>query len=79
MEKRKKLRRRLLKARHSSKYFGTDIGVVLMTMNAGNIPFATNIIRPNEHESHYIYQAVSVVLYAFFSLTGNKKRSCPDP
>jgi len=53
--KKKKLRRRLLKARHSSKYFGTDIGLVLMTMNAGNIPFATNIIGPNEHESHYVY------------------------
>jgi len=53
--KKKKLRRRLLKARYSTKYFGTDIGLVLMTMSAANIPFATNIIGPNEHESHYIY------------------------
>lgn len=53
--KKKKLRRKLLKARYSSKYFGTDIGLVLMTMSAANIPFATNIISPNEHESHFVY------------------------
>jgi len=53
--KKKKLRRRLLKARYSTKYFGTDIGLVLMTMSAANIPFATSIIGPNEHESHFVY------------------------
>jgi TnpA family transposase len=51
----RKTRRRILKARHSPKYFGLDIGVVIMTMILGHIPFATNIIGANEHESHYIY------------------------
>ncbi len=51
----RKLRRRLLKARYSSKYFGTDVGMVLMTMGLGHIPFATRVIGANEHESHYIF------------------------
>lgn len=51
----KKTRRRLLKARHSPKYFGLDIGLVIMTMNVGHVPFVTNIIGANEHESHFIY------------------------
>ena len=51
----KKTRRRILKARHSPKYFGLDIGVVVMTMILGHVPFVTGIIGANEHESHYIY------------------------
>jgi len=51
----RKLRRRLIKARHSPKYFGLDIGDVIMTMSLGHIPFATEIIGANEHESHYLY------------------------
>lgn len=51
----RKLRRRLLKARYSSKYFGTDVGVVLMTMGLGHIPFVTKIIGANEHESHFVF------------------------
>lgn len=51
----KKTRRRILKARHSSKYFGTEIGVVIMTMLLGHVPFVTEIIGANEHESHFIY------------------------
>ena len=51
----KKTRRRILKARHSPKYFGLDIGLVIMTMILGHVPFVTGIIGANEHESHYIY------------------------
>ena len=51
----RKTRRRILKARHSPKYFGLDIGVVIMTMILGHVPFVTDIIGANEHESHYIY------------------------
>jgi TnpA family transposase len=51
----KKTRRRILKARHSTKYFGTDIGVVIMTMLLGHVPFVTEIIGANEHESHFLY------------------------
>lgn len=51
----KKTRRRILKARHSSKYFGSDIGVVIMSMLIGHVPFETGIIGANEHESHYIF------------------------
>jgi len=53
--KKKKTKRRILKSRYSTKYFGLDIGVVIMTMNLNNIPFVTNIIGANEHESHYTY------------------------
>lgn len=51
----KKTRRRILKARHSKKYFGTDIGVVIMTMLLGHVPFVTEIIGANEHESHFLF------------------------
>ena len=51
----KKTRRRILKARHSKKYFGTEIGVVIMTMLLGHVPFVTQIIGANEHESHFLY------------------------
>jgi TnpA family transposase len=51
----KKTKRRLLKARHSPKYFGLDIGVVIMTMNLNHLPLVTNIIGANEHESHYTF------------------------
>ncbi|MCX7126130.1 MAG: Tn3 family transposase, partial [Gammaproteobacteria bacterium] len=51
----KKTRRRILKARHSQKYFGYDIGLVIMTMGVNFLPFVTDIISPNEHESHFIY------------------------
>lgn len=53
--KKKKTRRRILKARHSPKYLGLDVGVVMMTMNLNNIPIVTNIIGANEHESHYSF------------------------
>ena len=53
--KKKKTRIRVLKSRHSPKYFGLDIGVVIMTMNLNNIPFVTNITGANEHESHFTY------------------------
>ncbi len=55
----KKTKRRILKARHSTKYFGTDIGVVIMTMTLNHVPFSTRIISPNDHESHYIYPMTS--------------------
>lgn len=53
--KKKKTKRRTLQSRHSPKYFGLDIGVVIMTMNLNNLPFVTNIIGANEHEGHYTY------------------------
>lgn len=51
----KKTRRRTLKARYSPKYFGLDVGLVVMTMSLGHVPFVTGIIGANEHESHYVY------------------------
>jgi TnpA family transposase len=51
----KKTRRRILKARHSTKYFGTDIGIVVMNMTLGHIPFVTRVTGANEHESHYVW------------------------
>jgi TnpA family transposase len=51
----KKTRRKILRARHSQKYFGFDIGVVIMTMSVNFLPFVTDIIGPNEHESHFTY------------------------
>lgn len=54
----KKTRRRILRARHSQKYFGFDIGVVIMTMSVNFLPFVTDIIGPNEHESHFTYPLV---------------------
>lgn len=53
--KKKKTKRRILKSRHSPKYFGLDIGVVIMTMNSNHVPFVTNIIGANEHEGHFTY------------------------
>jgi TnpA family transposase len=55
----KKTRRRILKARHSKKYFGTDIGLVIMTMLLGHVPFVTEIIGANEHESHFLFSMLS--------------------
>jgi len=51
----KKLRRHLLRARYSTKYFGSDVGMVLMTMGLGHIPFAAKVVGANEHESHYVF------------------------
>lgn len=51
----KKTRRRILRARHSQKYFGFDVGVVIMTMSVNFLPFVTDIVGPNEHESHFSY------------------------
>ncbi|CAN5408273.1 hypothetical protein BH10PSE19_BH10PSE19_03660 [soil metagenome] len=51
----KKTRQRILRARHSQKYFGFDIGIVIMTMSVNFLPFVTGIIGPNEHESHFSY------------------------
>ncbi len=53
--KKKKTKRRILKSRHSPKYFGLDIGVVIMTMNLNHLPFVTQIIGANEHEGHFTY------------------------
>lgn len=53
--KKKKTKRRTLQSRHSPKYFGLDIGVVIMTMNLNGLPIVTNIIGANEHEGHYTY------------------------
>lgn len=53
--KKKKTKRRILKSRHSPKYFGLDIGVVIMTMNLNHVPFVTKIIGANEHEGHFTY------------------------
>jgi len=53
--KKKKTKRRTLQSRYSPKYFGLDIGTVIMTMNLNNLPFVTNIIGANEHEGHFTY------------------------
>ena len=51
----KKTTRRTLKSRHSAKHFGLDVGVVIMTMTLNQIPFVTNVVGANEHESHFSY------------------------
>jgi TnpA family transposase len=51
----KKTRRRTMKARYSPKYFGLDVGIVIMTMTLNNVPFISKIIGANEHESHFSY------------------------
>lgn len=55
----KKTRRHILKARYSTKYFGTDVGVVVMTMSMNHVPFASRVISPNEHEGNFIYPMLS--------------------
>ena len=51
----KKTKRRFLRARFSRKYFGDDVGMVIMTMILNHVPFVSRIIGANEHESHFIY------------------------
>jgi len=52
----RKTRLRTLLARHSSKYFGCDVGVVILTMHLNLVPFCAEIIGANEHESHFSFE-----------------------
>lgn len=47
-----------IKARYSSKYFGLGKGVVSYTLFANCLPLSTKIIGANEHESHYLFDAI---------------------
>jgi TnpA family transposase len=42
-------------ARHASKYFGLQKGIVAYTLVANHIPINARIIGANEHESHYVF------------------------
>ena len=44
-----------IKARHSSKYFGTGRGVVAYSLLANHVPLETLLIGANEHESQYLF------------------------
>lgn len=54
----KKTKRRLFRARRSPKYFGLDIGMVIMTMHTGYAPFITEAVGANEHEGHYTFPLI---------------------
>ena len=47
-----------IKARHSSKYYGLGKGVSAYTLFANCLPICTKIIGANEHESHYLLDAL---------------------
>jgi Tn3 transposase DDE domain/Domain of unknown function (DUF4158) len=42
-------------ARHASKYFGLQKGIVAYTLVANHIPVNARIIGANEHESHFVF------------------------
>jgi TnpA family transposase len=44
-----------IKARYSSKYFGTGTGVVAYSLLASHVPLETMLIGANEHESQYLF------------------------
>lgn len=44
-----------INARYSPKYFGLMKGIVAYTLTANHVPINTEIIGPNEHESHYVF------------------------
>lgn len=44
-----------INARYSPKYFGLMKGIVAYTLTANHVPLNTEIIGPNEHESHYVF------------------------
>ena len=47
-----------IKARHSTKYYGLGKGVSAYTLFANCLPLCTKIIGANEHESHYLLDAL---------------------
>lgn len=65
--KKKKTKRRTLQSPYSPKYFGLDIGVVIMTMNLNNRPFVTNIIDANEPEGPFTYSMLMENITAIIS------------
>ena len=44
-----------LKARHSSKYFGKDKGVVAYTLLANHVALQTELLSANQHESYWVF------------------------
>ena len=52
------VRRRNQMARHSSKYFGMDVGVVVYTLLANHFPINAKTFSPHEHESHFLFDLV---------------------
>ena len=44
-----------INARHSSKYFGLNKGVVSYTLPGNHVPLNARIIGANEHESHFVF------------------------
>lgn len=47
-----------IKARYSSKYYGFGKGISAYTLFANCLPLCTKIIGSNEHESHYLLDAL---------------------
>ena len=48
----------LIQARHSSKYYGLGKGISAYTLFANFLPLCTKVIGSNEHESHYLLDAL---------------------
>lgn len=46
------------KSRYSKKYFGSGKGVVAYTLLCNHVPLHSKIISGNDHESHYVFDAV---------------------
>ena len=47
-----------LQSRHSKKYFGLKEGIVGYNFVVNHVAVNSQIISPNEHESHYLFDIV---------------------
>lgn len=52
------VKKQIQQARHSSKYFGKDIGIVAYSLIADHLPINAKTFAPNEHESHFLFDLV---------------------
>jgi TnpA family transposase len=57
--KKVRTRYKIIMARYSSKYFGQETGVVSYSMISNHVCVNTQVIGPENHESHYLFDAVS--------------------
>lgn len=48
-----------INARHSSKYFGLNKGIVAYTLVANHVPLNAQVIGAHEHESHYVFDLLA--------------------
>jgi TnpA family transposase len=52
------IRRPIIQARYSKKYFGLKKGLVQYSLVANHVPINAKVIGANEHESHYAFDIV---------------------